>query len=131
LVRQRTAELNHLAYHDALTDLPNRILFEDRLTQALILAERNRQTLGVLFLSMDGFKKVQGHAFDNFMQQGKTALKRRDAYTNMRLQLTQIIEQLPNMQQQLEQTIDTTLEALAAQNKATGLQQQGIRFRRF
>jgi len=58
LVRQRTAELNHLAYHDALTDLPNRILFEDRLTQALILAERNRQALGVLFLSLDGFKKV-------------------------------------------------------------------------
>ena len=58
LVRQRTAELNHLAYHDALTDLPNRILFEDRLTQALILAERNRQTLAMLFLSLDGFKKV-------------------------------------------------------------------------
>jgi diguanylate cyclase (GGDEF)-like protein len=58
LVRQRTAELNHLAYHDALTDLPNRILFEDRLTQALILAERNRQTLGMLFLSLDRFKKV-------------------------------------------------------------------------
>jgi diguanylate cyclase (GGDEF)-like protein len=58
LVRQRTAELNHLAYHDALTGLPNRILFEDRLTQALILAERNRQTLGMLFLSLDRFKKV-------------------------------------------------------------------------
>jgi diguanylate cyclase (GGDEF)-like protein len=58
LVKQRTAELNHLAYHDALTDLPNRILFEDRLTQALILAERNHQTLGMLFLSLDGFKKV-------------------------------------------------------------------------
>jgi diguanylate cyclase (GGDEF)-like protein len=58
LVRQRTAELNHLAYHDALTDLPNRILFEDRLTQALLLAERNRQTLGMLFLSLDRFKKV-------------------------------------------------------------------------
>jgi diguanylate cyclase (GGDEF)-like protein len=58
LVKQRTAELNHLAYHDALTDLPNRVLFEDRLTQALILGERNRQTLGVLFLSLDRFKKI-------------------------------------------------------------------------
>jgi diguanylate cyclase (GGDEF)-like protein len=72
LVRQRTAELNHLAYHDALTDLPNRILFEDRLTQALILAERNRQTLGVLFLSLDRFKKVHetlGHAIGDRLLQ--------------------------------------------------------------
>jgi diguanylate cyclase (GGDEF)-like protein len=65
LVRQRTAQLDHLAYHDTLTDLPNRILFEDRLTQALTLAHRNRQTLGTLFLSVDRFKKVNdtlGHA---------------------------------------------------------------------
>jgi diguanylate cyclase (GGDEF)-like protein len=65
LVRQRTAELNHLAYYDALTDLPNRILFEDRLTQALTLAHRDRGTLSVLFLSLDQFKKVDdtlGHA---------------------------------------------------------------------
>jgi diguanylate cyclase (GGDEF)-like protein len=58
LVRQRTAELNHLAYHDRLTDLPNRILFEDRLTQALTLAQRDRRTLSMLFLSLDRFKKV-------------------------------------------------------------------------
>lgn len=58
LVKQRTAELEHLAYHDALTNLPNRILFEDRLTQAVILAERHRQALGVLLLSLDQFKQV-------------------------------------------------------------------------
>lgn len=65
LVRQRTAELNHLAYHDALTDLPNRALFDDRLTQALPLAQRTRRSLGVLFLALDRFKKVHdtlGHA---------------------------------------------------------------------
>jgi diguanylate cyclase (GGDEF)-like protein len=65
LVRQRTAELNHLAYHDALTDLPNRILFEDRLTQALAAAQRSRQTLCMMFLALDRFKKVNdtlGHA---------------------------------------------------------------------
>jgi diguanylate cyclase (GGDEF)-like protein len=65
LVRQRTAELDHLASYDALTDLPNRILFEDRLTQALVLAQRSQQTLGMLFLSLDRFKKVNdtlGHA---------------------------------------------------------------------
>jgi diguanylate cyclase (GGDEF)-like protein len=72
LVMQRTAELNHLTYHDVLTDLPNRILFEDRLTQALILAERNHQPLGMLFLSLDGFKKVHdtlGHAIGDRLLQ--------------------------------------------------------------
>jgi PleD family two-component response regulator len=65
LVRQRTAELNHLAYHDALTDLPNRVLFEDRFTQALALTHRTGQKLGMMFLSLDRFKKVNdtlGHA---------------------------------------------------------------------
>jgi diguanylate cyclase (GGDEF)-like protein len=58
LVQQRTDELNHLAYYDALTDLPNRVLFEDRLTQALAQAQRDRQTLGMMFLSLDRFKEV-------------------------------------------------------------------------
>jgi DNA-binding NtrC family response regulator len=44
LVNRRTAELNHLAYHDALTNLPNRILFEDRLTQALATAHSLKST---------------------------------------------------------------------------------------
>jgi diguanylate cyclase (GGDEF)-like protein len=65
LVRQRTDELNRLAYYDVLTDLPNRILFEDRLTQALARAQHDRQTLGMMFLSLDRFRKVidtLGHA---------------------------------------------------------------------
>jgi len=65
LVTERTAERDHLAYHDALTDLPNRILFEDRLAQAFAVAQRDGRTLGILFLSLDQFKKVNdtlGHA---------------------------------------------------------------------
>jgi diguanylate cyclase (GGDEF)-like protein len=65
LVTQRTAERDHLAYHDTLTDLPNRSLFEDRLTQALTMARREERTLAILFLSLDQFKKVNdtlGHA---------------------------------------------------------------------
>lgn len=64
LVRQRTEQLNYLAYHDVLTDLPNRTLFEDRLSQALVMADANRQ-IAVLFLSLDRFKEIQatiGHA---------------------------------------------------------------------
>jgi len=65
LVTQRTEERDHLAYHDALTDLPNRVLFEDRLTQALAVAQRSEQMLAILLFSIDQFKKVNdtlGHA---------------------------------------------------------------------
>lgn len=58
LVRQRTDELHYLAYHDALTDLPNRILFEDRLFQAFVQARQNQQKIAVLFLSLDRFKII-------------------------------------------------------------------------
>lgn len=57
-IRRRTAELNYLSYHDALTDLPNRILFEDRLFQAFVNAQHHRKNLAVLFLSLDRFKNI-------------------------------------------------------------------------
>jgi diguanylate cyclase (GGDEF)-like protein len=70
LVRRRTAEVEHLAYYDTLTDLPNRLLFEDRLAQALTLAQRNRQILGTFFLALDRFKKINdtlGHAVGDLL----------------------------------------------------------------
>jgi diguanylate cyclase (GGDEF)-like protein/PAS domain S-box-containing protein len=48
----------HLARHDFLTDLPNRMLLNDRLTQAIALAHRHGNHLAVLFLDLDGFKHV-------------------------------------------------------------------------
>src|SRR5229473_2767469 len=65
LVKERTAEVEHLAYYDRLTDLPNRNLFADRCAQALANAHRNNQLLGVLLVALDRFKKVTetlGHA---------------------------------------------------------------------
>lgn len=65
LVRQRTEQLNHLAYHDILTDLPNRVLFEDRLTQSMVGARLNEKKMAVILLSVDRFKNLrdtQGHA---------------------------------------------------------------------
>src|SRR6201988_3571552 len=50
--------LNHLAYHDALTDLPNQVLFKDRLKQAIALSRRNDQMQGVLLLNLDRFKTI-------------------------------------------------------------------------
>jgi diguanylate cyclase (GGDEF)-like protein/PAS domain S-box-containing protein len=63
--RATSEQTAHLAQHDFLTDLPNRLLLNDRLTQALALARRHGHRLAVLFLDLDGFKQVNdglGHA---------------------------------------------------------------------
>ena len=57
--------IRRLAYHDALTDLPNRALFTDRLTIAIAQARRTRTPIAVLFLDIDRFKNINdtlGHA---------------------------------------------------------------------
>ena len=58
LLQQRTAEVDWLAYYDTVTQLPNRALFEDRLTQAVAIARAKDESLAVLFISLDQFKKV-------------------------------------------------------------------------
>jgi diguanylate cyclase (GGDEF)-like protein/PAS domain S-box-containing protein len=57
--------MSHLAHHDYLTDLPNRLLFNDRLAQAMAAARRRSEQLAVLFVDVDRFKHVNdslGHA---------------------------------------------------------------------
>jgi diguanylate cyclase (GGDEF)-like protein/PAS domain S-box-containing protein len=56
--KQTQEKLNHLAYHDALTDLPNQVLFKDRLRQAIALSRRNDQLQAVLLLNLDRFKTI-------------------------------------------------------------------------
>lgn len=73
LVTQRTAERDHLTYHDALTQLPNSALFEDRVTQALTVAQFSEREPAIVFLSPDQFKKVNdtlGHALARRLLQG-------------------------------------------------------------
>ena len=58
-------EREHLATHDVLTGLPNRMLFTDRLEQSLIRARRRETLVGVMFIDLDRFKRVNdtlGHA---------------------------------------------------------------------
>ncbi|OZI71110.1 putative bifunctional diguanylate cyclase/phosphodiesterase [Bordetella genomosp. 12] len=69
---QANEELLHLALHDALTQLPNRALLDERLVQAIARAKAARGHLAVLFIDLDGFKAVNdayGH------QSGDTLLR--------------------------------------------------------
>ena len=56
--RAKSLELSHLAQHDFLTDLPNRVLLNDRITQAISFAARYSKQLAVMFVDLDGFKRI-------------------------------------------------------------------------
>jgi diguanylate cyclase (GGDEF)-like protein len=63
--KRASRERHHLATHDALTGLPNRMLFMDRLEQSLVRAQRRNTLVGVMFIDLDRFKRVNdtlGHA---------------------------------------------------------------------
>jgi diguanylate cyclase (GGDEF)-like protein/PAS domain S-box-containing protein len=62
---ETSRQMAHLAQHDVLTGLPNRLLLCDRLTEAIALAHRHGKPLGVLFVDVDEFKRHNdsfGHA---------------------------------------------------------------------
>lgn len=57
-LKHHEAELRHLAFHDPLTGIPNRLLFSELLEQALAATKRNQDLLAVCYLDLDGFKEV-------------------------------------------------------------------------
>jgi diguanylate cyclase (GGDEF)-like protein/PAS domain S-box-containing protein len=64
-VKNAQAQINHLAYHDPLTDLPNRILFNDRLAHSIQFSRRADKRMALLFIDIDSFKNINdtyGHA---------------------------------------------------------------------
>ncbi len=78
-IKAHEEEIRHLAYHDPLTKLPNRLLFQDRLTQAIARADRKGAKLAVIFLDVDHFKDLNdrlGHYMgDLFLQEVSTQFK--------------------------------------------------------
>ncbi|MEN3276185.1 MAG: hypothetical protein V7631_1975 [Massilia sp.] len=71
-------KLDHLAHHDPLTNLPNRLLFNDRLLHAIERATREGQQLAVMFIDLDRFKNVNDtlghHVGDELLKQMAAAL---------------------------------------------------------
>lgn len=70
LLSENEKRLHHLAHHDPLTDLPNRLLFEDRLKHALSKAPRSRKQVALFFLDLDHFKDVNdnlGHDYGDYL----------------------------------------------------------------
>ena len=69
-------QIKHLAYHDALTTLPNRLLFKDRVTVAISHAQRHDSRAAILFLDLDRFKVINdslGHSIGDQLLQSVAA----------------------------------------------------------
>ena len=102
--KQAEAHIHHLAYHDALTGLPNRLLFHDRLDNALRQAHRSHRKMAVLLLDLDRFKAVNdtlGHDQGDLLLQEvarRLSLCLREGDTLARLGGDEFVLLLPEVQ---------------------------------
>ncbi|TAN68913.1 MAG: diguanylate cyclase [Methylobacter sp.] len=125
-ISERKAEeehLRHIAHHDPLTGLANRVLFDDRLERAIKMAARNHSQFAVLFLDLDKFKPVNdlfGHKIgDKLLQKvaGRLTRSVRETDTVTRLGGDEFVILLENVNDQgmveklLKQIIDAISKA--------------------
>jgi len=121
--------LHHQAHHDSLTNLPNRLLLQDRLTQTIKLAKRHKKPFGLLFIDLDNFKQINdamGHDIgDQVLQEMALRFKNsiRDSDTLARLggdEFTIIVEEVENerdISQLAHKIIELTQEPIQIQQQ--------------
>ena len=103
LVKESQEKLDHLAHHDPLTQLPNRLLFHDRLQHAIQRTSRDNEQLALLFIDLDRFKNVNDtlghHIGDELLKQVARMLsdKLREGDTLARLGGDEFIVLLENV----------------------------------
>jgi diguanylate cyclase (GGDEF)-like protein len=120
-LKRTQQRLDYIAHYDTLTDLPNRVLFMDRIKQAILHAHRNNGSVAVLFLDLDNFKMVNdtlGHTFGDSLlkkvaQRIRSCLREDD--TAARLGGDEFIVMLPKISDVLEaaKVADKLLAGLA------------------
>jgi len=114
--------MNYLAQHDVLTGLPNRILLQDRLQQAISQAERQQTSVALLFMDLDRFKNVNDmlghHAGDLLLQEVARRIRLcvRGSDTVSRQGGDEFVIMLPNLDDlgDIVQVVDKLIESIAA-----------------
>ena len=103
--KENEARIQHLAHHDALTGLPNRVLLDDRISQAIAKSRRSEQQTAVIFIDLDRFKNINdtlGHEVGDSLliqaaQRGLGVLRETD--TLCRLGGDEFLVVLPEIEQ--------------------------------
>ncbi len=118
--KQAEARIHYMALHDALTGLPNRILLQDRLGQAIALACRNQKRVAVLMLDLDRFKHINDslghHIGDRLLEEVSMRLRAclRESDIVARLGGDEFVIALPSVseKQDIEEVVRKILAAL-------------------